>query len=191
MKMKTRTRAGFTFAEMLVVIIIILIGASLLLSAGQKAKGSADLAVCTSNLKQLISAMKLYQSEYDEYPPNSVLFPPFRQFYPQLLECRVSKNALRPNLRSEDYTMLGSAVGKYSHPKEVQEAFMACRLIRGGAIPIALDVNHANGILSKENRQAIFLVARDDGSVQRVKAGNVVDRTEPCSTDWLSDMFNY
>lgn len=184
-------RRGVTFAEVLVVIVIILIGASLILTAGQAAKGSAQIAVCTSNLRQLVTAMKLYQAENEEYPPNSVLWPGFRTFYPTPLRCAASKNIAFDNLRTEDYTMLGSVVGKNSPTTQPQDAFAACRLARGSMIPIALDVNHALGVLSKANQAAVMLVARDDGSIQRLKAGLIVDRKKPCDTDWISGMYNY
>jgi prepilin-type N-terminal cleavage/methylation domain-containing protein/prepilin-type processing-associated H-X9-DG protein len=69
MKRNARNRAGFTLIEMLVVIAIIAILASLLLPALSRAKYSAKATVCRSNERQQILALILYAESGDAYPP--------------------------------------------------------------------------------------------------------------------------
>lgn len=63
--MKNRLR-GFTLIELLVVIAIIAILAAILFPVFAQARERARSATCTSNLKQIALALKMYQQDYDE-----------------------------------------------------------------------------------------------------------------------------
>ena len=64
--MRRSSRIGFTLIELLVVIAIIAILASLLLTALSTAKNKAQAAICSNNVKQLITAWSMYASDHQE-----------------------------------------------------------------------------------------------------------------------------
>ena len=65
-----RNTKGFTLVELMVVIGIIMVLASLLLPTFTKARESANRTVCASNLKQLSMALAIYAEENrGRYPP--------------------------------------------------------------------------------------------------------------------------
>ena len=64
-------RRGFTLIELLVVIAIIAILAAILFPVFAQAREKARQASCTSNLKQIGMAFKMYIQDYDERWPQS------------------------------------------------------------------------------------------------------------------------
>ncbi len=84
-----RRRAGFTLIELLVVLAIIAILAAILFPVFAQARKKARSITCTSNLRQIGTAMQMYAQDYDE-----VLFPyRTRAVNPFAGQPRVSANA--------------------------------------------------------------------------------------------------
>ncbi|MCC6235570.1 MAG: DUF1559 domain-containing protein [Verrucomicrobiales bacterium] len=67
---------AFTLTELLVVIAVLAVLASLLMPALGRAKLAAQNAVCMSNLRQIGIALTLYVGEQDAYPLAAIAFNP-------------------------------------------------------------------------------------------------------------------
>lgn len=65
-------RPGLTLVEVLVVIAILLVTASMLLPAIQKARETARRVQCQNNLRQIGLALHNYQAAFNRYPPAAV-----------------------------------------------------------------------------------------------------------------------
>lgn len=70
--MMLRNRKAFTMVELLVVIAVIAILIALILPAVQRARESARMVQCRSNLKQFGIALHNYESQHKCYPPGYI-----------------------------------------------------------------------------------------------------------------------
>jgi prepilin-type N-terminal cleavage/methylation domain-containing protein len=121
---------GFTLLELLVVMAIIAVLAALLLPTIGKARERAKRTVCTSNLRQLGSAMLMYTSDHkgrlpNANPPNSVgdyaatnqVLVALNDIYvksPPVFHCPSDPDETVPDkITNADYTLPNSARQSY------------------------------------------------------------------------------
>jgi len=66
---------GFTLIELLVVVAIIALLVSLLLPSLNSAREQARRVKCAGNVRQFLTAMKIYSDHYDGYYPAQIMYP--------------------------------------------------------------------------------------------------------------------
>lgn len=106
-----KDRLGFTLVELLVVISIIALLASMLLPALGKAKAKAQGIRCISNLKQLTLAAQMYVSDFNEG------LPPIQEF----LALQRIETSWRPYL----FSYVGRSKAVYDCPAERKDRYAA------------------------------------------------------------------
>lgn len=65
--MRTSER-GFTLIEMMIVVAIIAILVAILVPNFMRARAQAQTAACEANLKEIATALELYQTDHEAYP---------------------------------------------------------------------------------------------------------------------------
>jgi prepilin-type N-terminal cleavage/methylation domain-containing protein len=163
-------KKAFTLTEMLVTIALIVILVGILLPVASQSKGKAEETVCVSNLRQIHAALKLYQADHDEYPPNVMSWPGFVPYYKTMLTCPASKQ----QYREYDYVTLWSPLGASEEFPTIDQSFLECRAIRGSDMPLVWDMNHLN----MTTNEGIVILLRDSGTVNTLKW--ISDPEGPC-----------
>ncbi|MGR4065147.1 MAG: type II secretion system protein [Vulcanimicrobiaceae bacterium] len=64
---------GFTLIEMMIVVAIIAILVGMLVPNFVRARAQAQTAACEANLKEIATALELYESDHDAYPAGSAV----------------------------------------------------------------------------------------------------------------------
>lgn len=160
-------RRAFSLTELLTVILIIVIVASLLFPAFTSAKGSASKTVCISNIRQIFTAVSLYENEFGEYPPRTLNWPGLSQYNVNKLACPVATKNRTPGF---DYLLYDfvDPNGRTPEDKLLYQQWHDCLLIRGPAMPIIFDFNHESAEQAYATRQSFVLLGRFDGSIARI-----------------------
>lgn len=71
----SRKRAGFTLLELMIVIFILAILMAMMIPNWVKAKYRAHLSGCMQNERAIATAMEVYRTEHDSYPPPGPISP--------------------------------------------------------------------------------------------------------------------
>ena len=66
--MKAESERGFTLIEMMIVVAIIAILVAILVPNFMRARAQAQTAACEANLKEIATALELYQTDNQTYP---------------------------------------------------------------------------------------------------------------------------
>ncbi len=66
--MQDEGERGFTLIEMMIVVAIIAILVSILVPNFVRARAQAQTAACEANLKEIATALELYETDHDAYP---------------------------------------------------------------------------------------------------------------------------
>ncbi len=66
--MERNGERGFTLIEMMIVVAIIAILVAILVPNFMRARAQAQTAACEANLKEIATALELYQTDHQQYP---------------------------------------------------------------------------------------------------------------------------
>jgi type II secretion system protein G len=66
--MQAENERGFTLIEMMIVVAIIAILVAILVPNFMRARAQAQTAACEANLKEIATALELYQTDHEAYP---------------------------------------------------------------------------------------------------------------------------
>lgn len=66
--MERTGQRGFTLIEMMIVVAIIAILVAILVPNFMRARAQAQTAACEGNLKEIATALELYQTDHEQYP---------------------------------------------------------------------------------------------------------------------------
>ena len=151
---------AYTLFEVLASVAIIAILAAILFTSYGTGMRQAKTSVCISNLQQIHHAINLYRDDHGEYPPSSIKWPGLQPYFGFVtLKCPVM---VEP-----------SSLGDYGIntflPPDIPSAGRkrACMELRGPDFPIGFDFNHMSPLVLKHIDDAILLVLRQGGSVDR------------------------
>ncbi|MCC7230146.1 MAG: DUF1559 domain-containing protein [Fimbriimonadaceae bacterium] len=161
-------KSGYSLVELLIVMLIVVVVASLLFPVFARSREGAKRTSCISNLRQTGIALELYHGDWDEYPWQSNT--EFLSYFSgsQLICYAVNvpyfyaNYVLTANLRPK--TEIWNEE-RLDYRKELLE----CRDIRGGSMPLATDENHLPRLIRADDQLDGFaLVLRAAGNVSRI-----------------------
>jgi type II secretion system protein G len=89
MNQRLDRQRGFTLIEMMIVVAIIAILVSILVPNFVRARAQAQTSACESNLKEIATAIELYQTDNDRYPDSGTVDGQNDQLQPYLKQTPV------------------------------------------------------------------------------------------------------
>lgn len=91
--MERDTQRGFTLIEMMIVVAIIAILVTILVPNLMRARAQAQTAACESNLKEIATALELYETDHDAYPASGNVDSSNTDFLPYVQQVPVDPAA--------------------------------------------------------------------------------------------------
>jgi type II secretion system protein G len=88
-----RLQRGFTLIEMMIVVAIIAILVGILVPNFVRARAQAQTSACESNLKEIATAIELFQTDNDRYPDGGSVDPSNDELTPYLKQTPVDPAA--------------------------------------------------------------------------------------------------
>lgn len=164
-----QVKRAFTVVEILVVMAILMVLASILLPVFTKSKDAAKMTVCTSNLHQIYLAVELYSADFDGYPwhqPNHPVLAPY--LGNQTLSCPVARALNKSNAPGDYENLANLAPEVQQFDPMFYDLYQECRLKRGGEFPIIVDSNRYGSAYTRLSNVPMILLARANGSIRRV-----------------------
>jgi len=156
-------RKGYTLVELIVVVGIIAVVASILFPALSAAKDRAYAAVCTSNLHQLGLGMELYHADNGVYPA-----PMVTSFDSYISNAKLICPAA-PGVENFNAYRDMAGFNWQFHEPDVQaqyDSLRKCFEKRGSEFPLLVDTNHMPKIIRPDGLLPGFaLVYRVSGAV--------------------------
>lgn len=111
-----RKQRGFTLIEMMIVVSIIAILAAILVPNFVRARAQAQTAGCEANLKEIATALELYETDNDRYPDSGTVNASNAELQPYLKQVPVDPVAgptvfytftvTNPTTSTADYTIV-------------------------------------------------------------------------------------
>lgn len=169
---RTYSLSAFTLTELLVVLGIVGLLAALLLPLLSGARESARITTCSSNLRQLGIAVKLYEDDYGALPTDFV----------DLRTTGLRDDPLQPYVR--DWDLYHCPDGNRQSSNDYAYRVFSFLHMKEGRSPKLLFPSPATVVLYCANHlqprgaqygatSGVYTVLRDQGSVHRIPAGEV------------------
>lgn len=157
-----------TLLEVIVVMTIILVLASLLFPVFTRSKGRAQETVCISNVKQILGGIELYANDNDgKYPWVLPSHPALLRYIGATrLRCPVSVStnggfADYVNYSARYPAMSDLPLPDPTYPKEYDD----CRVKRGSDFPFVIDNNYVSRLQVANAGRSVLIIGRANGSV--------------------------
>jgi type II secretion system protein G len=110
----TKSQQGFTLIEMMIVVAIIAILVSILVPNFIRARAQAQTAACEANLKEIATALELYQTDNDRYPTSGTVNQADTDLAPYLKQIPVDPAAGPSAYYSYTVTSPGTSNASYT-----------------------------------------------------------------------------
>ncbi len=133
-------RKGVTLIEVLIVVAIITLLIGLLMPVYNDVRRKARIVPCTSNLKQIGSALLLYASDWNGYAPPFTNYLPTGKYYPNAVNPQRMAAAYAPYLKKGDvwFCSQDSFAGKHTPDERFTHEFTSYDIRSRYAVPIRI-----------------------------------------------------